>query len=197
MTRADTMKLVLLGDTGVGKTCLVSRWGKNTFRADQQSTIGAGFTQKSFTYSGMTYKLHIWDTAGQERYQSMAPIYSQNAGGALVVFDLTRPETLANLQKWRDCLDNCPQDIPVVIVGNKSDLADERQVTFDEGIAYSQRMKCEYFETSAENGSGVDDAFSTLAQSAFAAKNAREQAAESQVTLTNQSEPPEESSACC
>jgi GTPase SAR1 family protein len=127
----------------------------------------------------------------------MAPIYSQNAGGALLVFDLTRSETLVNLQRWRSCLDNCPPDIPVVIVGNKSDLVEERQVTFDEGIATARRMKSEYFETSAESGSGVDDAFSTLAQSALTAKTAREQAAEAHVTLEDQPKPSDSSSSCC
>jgi GTPase SAR1 family protein len=127
----------------------------------------------------------------------MAPIYSQNAGGALLVFDLTRPETLASLPKWRSCLDNCPPDIPVVVVGNKSDLRDERQVTFDDGFAEAQRMNCEYFETSAESGSGVDDAFSILAQAALTAKTTRQGATESQVALEEKTRRPDPQSTCC
>jgi small GTP-binding protein len=190
----DIVKLVLLGDTGVGKTCLISQWSKGTFRAEEQSTIGAAFTQKTFTFSGALYKLHIWDTAGQERYQSMAPIYSQGANGALFVFDLTRSNTLASLSKWRSCLDNCPQDIPVVIAGNKSDLTDRRQVSFEDGLAYACSVNCQYFETSAQNGSGVEDAFSTLTQSALTVLAERDQATTSPVVI---GERPRPSTPCC
>jgi small GTP-binding protein len=161
------VKLVLLGDAGVGKTSLLSRWYKDAFRPDQQQTIGAAFTQKEFQFGGGTYKLQIWDTAGQDRFQSMAPIYSQNARGALLVFDLTRTETLEHLEKWRGCLDNCADDLPIVIAGNKSDLDSARTVPFDEAVRAAQQMNAEYFETSAENGTGVTDAFETLAETSI------------------------------
>ena len=122
------LKLVLLGDTGVGKTCLLGKWTGRTFHLDEAPTVGGAFVQHGFSVNGETYQLQIWDTAGQERYQSMAPVYSQDAAGAMLVFDLTRPETLDHLTTWRGCLDGATTGVPILTVGNKLDLEAERQI---------------------------------------------------------------------
>jgi small GTP-binding protein len=188
------VKLILCGDAGVGKTCLLSRWSKGTFRAGEWSTIGAAFTKKTFMFSGAPYELHIWDMAGQDRYELVVPIYSKGADGALLVFDLTRDETFSNLRKWCSYLNNYSPDIPVVIAGNKSDLTEQRKVTFEEGLEYARGVNGEYFETSAQNGSGVEDAFSTLAQSAITAMTGRPDVISSPVAIDEQDRP---SRPCC
>jgi small GTP-binding protein len=169
------VKLVLLGDAGVGKTSLVSRWCKDVFRPDQQQTIGAAFTEKEFTCDDVKYRLQIWDTAGQERFESMAPVYSQNARGALLVFDLMQRDTLEHVQKWRGYLDNCADGLPIVIAGNKSDLESERQVSFEGAMHASQVMNAEYFETSAQLGAFVGEAFTALAEAAVRRSTRREE----------------------
>jgi GTPase SAR1 family protein len=97
----------------------------------------------------------------------MAPIYSQHTNGALLVFDLTRQETLDHLPQWRSCLTDCDEGIPIIVVGNKSDLEDSRNIPFDEGMEKCQQMNANYFETSAESGAGVVDVFTALAEGAI------------------------------
>jgi small GTP-binding protein len=124
------IKIVVLGNHAVGKTSLISRWYQGTFDHGQRSTIGAAFILTDFVYNSESYKLQIWDTAGEERFQAIAPIYSQNAKGAILVFDLTQRESLEDLPGWRSCL---LEDIPIVIVGNKCDLDCARKVMYFDG----------------------------------------------------------------
>jgi small GTP-binding protein len=123
--------------------------------------------QHDFNYQGEIHKLQIWDTAGQERYHSMAPIYSEGAHGALLVFDLTHRETLEHLPTWRSSLQKCRPDIPIFVVGNKNDLARERQVSWTDGSSFAEQLGFRYFETSARNGDGVDQTFEEIAQAAI------------------------------
>jgi small GTP-binding protein len=161
MARAP--KVVLLGDHGVGKTCLVSRWVKDAYRGDQPATIGAAFSQREVVVNGQATKIQIWDTAGEERYQSMAPVYSRGALGAMIVFDVARRESLASIPAWVKCLAHCDTRIVVVVAANKSDV-ERREVSFEEGDAYARERGFVYFETSAKTGAGVEEAFGYLAE---------------------------------
>jgi small GTP-binding protein len=158
------IKVVVLGDHAVGKTSLLSRWHQGTFDLRQQSTIGAAFILTDFVYNSESYKLQIWDTAGEERFQALAPIYSQNAKGAILVFDLTRRESLEDLPRWRSCL---LEDIPIVIVGNKCDLEHARKVMYFDGSSAAKQMGADYFEASAALGLGVEEAFRQVAEAAI------------------------------
>jgi small GTP-binding protein len=169
---AAMLKLVLLGDHSVGKTSLVSRWSKNTYRPDQPATIGAAFSQREMQVNGETHKLQIWDTAGEERYQSMAPIYSQGAVGAFLVFDVTARASLEHIATWQKCLESCDPHVCVMVVGNKADAA-ARQVTFAEGEAFAQALGYDYAETSALTGAGVEEAFVNLTERAVQARAVR------------------------
>ncbi|OHS93328.1 Ras-related protein Rab-22A [Tritrichomonas foetus] len=159
-------KIVMLGDSGVGKTSLVTRWIRNSYRPDQAPTIGAAYQQNTVEIRGEQHKIQVWDTAGEEKYRAMAPIYSQGAFGALVVFDLTRKQSMHNVVDWIKCLE-LNGDIPVVVAGNKSDLDSEREVTMEEAIQFVNDIGYTYFETSANNGSGVDEAFIELISQAI------------------------------
>jgi small GTP-binding protein len=158
------IKIVVLGDHAVGKTSLLSRWHHGTFDLRLKPTIGAAFILTDRVCNGEVYRLQIWDTAGEERFQAIAPIYSQNAKGAILVFDLTQRESLENLPRWRSCL---LEDIPVVIVGNKCDLDGERQVTYFDGASVAKQMGAAYFEASAGLGLGVEEAFRQVVETAI------------------------------
>jgi small GTP-binding protein len=174
---SGALKLVLLGDHSVGKTSLVSRWSKNTYRPDQPATIGAAFSQRELQLHGELYKLQIWDTAGEERYHSMAPIYSQGAIGAFVVFDVTKRTSFDHITVWQKCLESCDPHVCVMLVGNKSDC-EAREVDFGDGEAAAQRLGYEYAETSAKTGAGVEDAFLNLTEKLVAARAVRAEGSE-------------------
>jgi small GTP-binding protein len=167
------LKVVLLGDHGVGKTSLVSRWSKQNYRPDQPPTIGAAFSQQEVKVDGEIYKLQIWDTAGEERYQAMAPIYSQGACGAFLVFDVRARITLEHLTIWQKCLESCEPNVCVIVVGNKSD-AEDRTIKFTEGEEFAAKFGYDYAETSALNGAGVDETFTSLTEKAVNARAAKQ-----------------------
>lgn len=193
---SERNKIIMLGDSGVGKTALVTRWVKGQYKSDQRPTIGAAYSQTTFQKDGETHKIQVWDTAGEEKYRSMTPIYSQGAFGALIVFDVTNRESLDHIKEWVNCLD-MSGGIPIVVVGNKSDLEDKRQVDMDEALARVTKMGYGYFETSAVNGNGVEEAFSELIQKALTERSKKENA--ESVTLEAQPnfENPTERKSCC
>lgn len=159
-------KIVILGDSGVGKTSLINQWIKGQFSDNQNPTIGAGYYEKIIEFQNTEQKVQIWDTAGEERFQAMAPIYSQGSLGALIVFDLTRSDTMYHIPNWIKCL-QLNGNIPIVIAGNKSDLEDQRQVSTDEALEYMSKLGYQFFETCANNGSGVDEVFTQIINLAF------------------------------
>jgi small GTP-binding protein len=154
-------KFVILGSAGVGKTALVTRWTQFTFSEIAMPTVGAGCVEKVVYVQGKEYTVHLWDTAGEEKYRSMTPIYSRGAQAALVVFDVTQPETLDAVPLWIRCLEG--EKIPFVLVGNKCDLKDDvSSLSREAGEAMAAKFGVEYFESSAALGFGVDDTFQAL-----------------------------------
>ena len=146
----------MLGEAGVGKTALVSRFTLGLFNSDQAATIGSSFTQYLYENDDISQNVQIWDTAGSEVFQSMTPVYVQSAFGALIVFDLTQEDGLSTLDRWCEFVS---EEIPKIIVGNKSDLERKRKISYEEAYKVAEKMGCEYIETSAYSGSGVDEAF--------------------------------------
>ncbi|KAF0699261.1 Aste57867_10161 [Aphanomyces stellatus] len=126
-TKAREVKVVLLGDTGVGKSSLVLRFVTNNFRPYSESTIGASFMSKMLLVGDQAIKYQIWDTAGQEKYHSLAPMYYRGAAAAIVVYDITRKQSLVTLKNWvKELKQLGPDNIVIAIAGNKSDLDDKR-----------------------------------------------------------------------
>lgn len=165
MGRFAQFKLVLLGESAVGKSSLVSRFAKNTFDEFKESTIGAAFLTQSvyLPESDATVKFEIWDTAGQERYKSLAPMYYRNANAAIVVFDLTSPTSFGRAKIWvRELQLQAEEGIVVALAGNKYDL--ERQVDKEMAQAYATDAGLLYYECSAKTGEGVGQIFRDLAE---------------------------------
>jgi len=157
------VKVVLLGDTGVGKSSLVLRFVQNNFKPFSESTIGASFMSKMIMVSGKPIKFQIWDTAGQEKYHSLAPMYYRGAAAAIIVYDITRLSTFKTLKSWVEELrSQGPKDIAIAIAGNKADLGSKREVDTAIASAYAEEIGAMYLETSAKDDQNVHDIFVQL-----------------------------------
>jgi small GTP-binding protein len=162
---ANSFKIVVVGASGVGKTAIVNQLITKTFKAEGQPTIGVEFKSYSFTADDETVKLQIWDTAGQERFRSVSKAYFRNALGAVLVFDLTQKASFDELNVWINDLNTlCTPNAFIILVGNKTDLPDDRCVSESEAQETAKRYNLEYLETSAKNGDNVTEAFVRLGQ---------------------------------
>jgi len=157
-------KLVLLGDTAVGKSSSVERFVKNEFFEFQQPTIGAAFLTQSVQLDDVIVKFEIWDTAGQERYRSLAPMYYRGAAAALVVYDITSFESFRGAKTWIEELQRQgSSDIVIGLAGNKCDLEEKREVQNEEAKSYAQENRCIFYEMSAKTGENVQNMFQHIA----------------------------------
>ena len=133
-------KVVLIGDSGVGKSNLLSRYLKNEFSYDTKTTIGVEFGAKKVEIDDFKIKVQIWDTAGQERYKSITNAYYKGAKGALLLYDITKKETFVSIDKWvPELKQNGDKDVVIVLVGNKTDLEDKREISIEEGTKKAQQ----------------------------------------------------------
>lgn len=156
-------KVVLIGDSGVGKSNLLSRFTRNEFNLESKSTIGVEFATRSIQTEGKTIKAQIWDTAGQERYRAITSAYYRGAVGALLVYDITKRLTFEGIERWlKELTDNADPNIVIALVGNKADLQHLRAVTADDGTALSAKHRVSFIETSALDGSNVEEAFTRI-----------------------------------
>jgi len=158
-------KLVLLGESAVGKSSLVLRFVKGQFHEYQESTIGAAFLTQTVMLDDTTVKFEIWDTAGQERYHSLAPMYYRGAQAAIVVYDITNQETFARAKTWvKELQRQASPSIVIALAGNKSDLSAKRMVDHDEALAYADENGLLFMETSAKTAMNVTDIFLAIAK---------------------------------
>ncbi|KAJ2821866.1 GTP-binding protein of the rab/ypt [Coemansia erecta] len=159
-------KFVLLGESAVGKSSIVTRFARNEFNQYNESTIGAAFVTKDVSLDdGSTAGLRIWDTAGQERYKSLAPMYYRNSEGAVVVYDITQEDSFGKAKAWiKELKRQTDAKTVIALVGNKTDLADKRTVSHDKGARYAGEVGALFFETSAQTGQNVAELFEQLAR---------------------------------
>ncbi|XP_073030875.1 ras-related protein RABA1d-like [Primulina eburnea] len=155
-------KLVLIGDSGVGKSNLLSRFTRNEFSLETKSTIGVEFATRSMTLESKVIKAQIWDTAGQERYLAITSAYYRGAVGALLVYDVTRHSTFESVERWlRELRDHTDPDIVVMLIGKyKSDLRHLVTVSIEDGTSFAERESLYFMETSALDATNVEKAFS-------------------------------------
>eukprot|EP01028_Stygiella_incarcerata_P010447 TRINITY_DN541_c0_g1_i2.p1 TRINITY_DN541_c0_g1~~TRINITY_DN541_c0_g1_i2.p1 ORF type:complete len:202 (-),score=50.22 TRINITY_DN541_c0_g1_i2:298-903(-) len=165
--RVYEAKVVLLGDTGVGKSCIVVRFVNQTFNEQTESTIGATFLTKACVLRprGPTIKFQVWDTAGQERYLSLAPIYYRSAQAAIVVYDVTNASSFGTMKNWVMELQKFgPPGILVTIAGNKVDLEEARQVSYEKGKAYADDIGALFYECSAKTEDNITEMFEAIGE---------------------------------
>jgi len=157
-------KLLLIGDSGVGKSCLLLRFAEDTYTESYISTIGVDFKIRTIELEGKTIKLQIWDTAGQERFRTITSSYYRGAHGIIVVYDVTDYESFNNVKQWLHEIDRYAcENVNKLLVGNKSDLESKRAVKFDTAKEFADTLGIEFLETSAKNSTNVEQAFQTMA----------------------------------
>ena len=159
-----TIKILLLGDSSVGKTCFLKRYTDNTFQDAYLSTIGFDFKFKFVTLdNGKTVKVQLWDTAGQERFRTIAKSYYKGAHGIILIYDVTNRKTYENIRKWLNQINNeASNKISIILVANKIDREEERQISVEEGESLANANNLPIFEASAKDSINVEESFKFL-----------------------------------
>jgi Ras-related protein Rab-1A len=162
-------KVVVCGDSGVGKTCLLKRFVKGEFESNSLTTIGVDFEVTTLQIAGAVVKLQIWDTAGQERFRTVTSSYFRGASAIALTFDITNEQTFKNIQFWMEEIEHkTTAELPKMLVGNKSDLASQRQVTEKDAQEFAAKHGMTYIETSAKNATNLDELFKQVAEKSIA-----------------------------
>ncbi|CAO1614809.1 unnamed protein product [Sympodiomycopsis kandeliae] len=159
------LKLLLIGDSGVGKSCLLLRFCDDAWTPSFITTIGIDFKIRTIELDGKRIKLQIWDTAGQERFRTITTAYYRGAMGILLVFDVTDERSFQNIRTWHSNIEqHASEGVSKLLVGNKSDWTEKRVVSTEEAQELAKELGIPYVETSAKNNDQVDDAFFSLAR---------------------------------
>ena len=154
------LKYIIIGDEEVGKSNLLSHYIDDRFTSEYQSTIGVEFRAKNVVIRNTTYRIQMWDTSGKENFRSIIRAYYKNTACAFVVYDISNRNSFNNVSTWiEDCRNNSSEKIFMVLIGNKSDLADKRQVSTEEGRELAEKYEMKFYETSAKIGENVNDIF--------------------------------------
>jgi len=159
------LKYIIIGDAAVGKSNLLLRYVHGQFKPEYQLTIGVEFGAKNINISSKVFRIQIWDTAGQENFRSITRAYYKNSVCALVVYDISSRDSFNNVTSWiEDCKNQSPKTIFMVLVGNKCDLEDKRQDSYEEGKELADKNEMLFFESSAKDGINVDEIFENSAK---------------------------------
>ena len=195
-----TFKILTLGESGVGKTCILRRFVENKFLKNHLATIGIDFRAKTIPINGYEVKLKIWDTAGEERFRNITNQYYKGADGIILVFDLTNFDTMNKIRDWYNQIKNntSSNDIGLVLVANKSDL--KREVSNEECLNLSKELNIQLYETSALTGEGVNEIFEYITQEIISKKNYLDDTQANGVTLgigDNKNKNKDKKNDCC
>ena len=157
------VKIIIVGDTNVGKTSILKKFIHNRFEFQFDTTIGVDFEQEMMSINDKNFNIHIWDTAGSERYKSITKSYYNNAHGVIIVFDITNYDSFNNVIDWFNDINKlCIKNIPIILVGNKSDLEEKRRVSHKEIVELTTKLNINYIEVSAKRGKNIEKIFKNL-----------------------------------
>jgi len=194
---AQSLKIVLLGDSGVGKTSIVNYFVTGGNPGMTKPTVGAAFVNKPMNIDGSSFDLLIWDTSGQEIYRGLAPMYYRNAAIAFIVYDITKGKTFDSVQYWVDELHkNLDENVVVLIIGNKCDLEPQRQVESATAQNWAMEHKAMFLETSASTGMQIERAFQMCVKKFCSSVPIPQNKAQGSVNINN-SQNSEQKSGCC
>ena len=161
-------KIIIIGDAAVGKSNILTRYIKNEFCQNQKSTVGVELGIKFIKIKGVNAKIQIWDTAGQERYRAITSSYYKGSHGCFIVYDITNQSSFDNVEKWYEHVQKeAGKDISIILVGNKSDLENERKVSKEKGEDLAKNLNCPFCETSAFSGINISQIFQELGNNIF------------------------------
>jgi len=162
------IKIIIVGDSAVGKTNIMARYLKGEFQENSKATIGVEFGSKIFKIEGHTIKAQIWDTAGEEKYKAITGAYYKGSKGGFIVYDITRKETFESTERWINELKLAADPkINIMLIGNKSDLEDKREVTKEQGEEKAKSFGCAFLETSALSGDNIEKGFQLMVEEVF------------------------------
>ena len=167
-------KLLLLGDSSVGKTSILLKYISNKFDESNISTMGVDYMEKIIDYNKFKIKLQIWDTSGEEKFRTITKNFYRNADGLLVVFDLTKKESFQNVGSWINEAEENNDKLKIILIGNKLDLKDGRIVTIDLAKKFAEKNNLKYIETSAKDGTNINESFQTIIDLLFDGKSSEE-----------------------
>jgi small GTP-binding protein len=156
------LKIVLIGESGVGKTNLLSRFISDDFKTDSKTTVGVGVATTTMNFEEKQVQAQIWDTTGHKRYRKLTSAYFRGAAGALIVYDITAPASFLAVGRWLRRLREADPKVVVMLIGNKSDLRDSQIVSFEDGSRLAEREKLIFVEMSAKDSSNVKEGFTKL-----------------------------------
>ena len=167
-SQENTIKIIILGSSSVGKTCILQRGFENEFNQNALSTIGIDFKTKFFKFDDTKIKVNYIDTAGQEKFRAISVNYLKGTDGVILVFDITNKETFDLLETWLNELkDTNKSDVSKVLIGNKCDLVNERQVDAEEAKSLAENINCNYYEASAKTGQNINEALDEIARISY------------------------------
>ena len=162
------VKIILIGDSAVGKTNIMSKYLKGVFQENTKATVGVEFGSKLFKIDNHSIKAQIWDTAGQEKYKAITGAYYKGSKGAFVVYDITRKDTFESADRWiNDLKVTADPKINIILIGNKCDLEDKREVLKEQGEEKAKAFGCAFLETSALNGDNIEKGFQLMVSEIF------------------------------
>lgn len=156
------LKVLLIGDSSVGKTSVLLRYTDKCFTPQFQTTIGVDFRLSTFQIQGKLVKLQLWDTAGQERYRRIVSSYYRGSHGLIIVYDVANRESFNNVTHWLEESNSITDTVPKLLIGNKIDLKEQRKVSTDEGKELAEQLGMDFLETSAKNNENIEEAFIRL-----------------------------------
>ena len=197
-------KLVLIGDSGVGKSCILLRFADDSFTESYITTIGVDFRFRTINVEGKNVKLQIWDTAGQERFRTITSAYYRGADAIVLVYDSTNRESFEHVDSWLQEVNKYSNDNTIkVLIGNKSDMVDDRKITTEEGKSRADASGLSFIETSAKDATHIEDAFLMISRKLVLVRERMEAAASALASggqgmqLTASSAIDSISSSCC
>lgn len=192
-----TIKILLVGNSAVGKTCMLLRYSDNQFNPDFLSTIGLDFKVKHMTIDEKPIKLQVWDTAGQEQFRTITQSFLRGADGILLCYDLTNKTSFEQISDWMESIHNCAATtVDIFIVGNKCDLVDKREITEEMIEGMKAKYNCECFETSACTGQGINETFEKMANVIKKRKDAEPQKQQNNVVRLDSKGPKNKKKKC-
>ena len=183
-------KIVIIGDSGVGKTNLISQYIDSRFSLSSKTTVGVEFKSKILTVNQRRINVQLWDTAGQERFRAITSVYYRGAKGAVVVYAIDNEESFKSVEHWlKDLRSNGDKDLPIMLLANKSDLEEKRAVKKDEGMTFAKGNSMLFYETSALNGNNIEAAFKELIETVYKINKAEiEEEDEEDINENNESD---------
>ena len=195
---SKTFKILTIGESGVGKTCILRRFVENKFLKNHLATIGIDFKTKTLNINNQEIKLKIWDTAGQERFRNITTQYYKGADGIVLIYDVTDDASYEKIRDWMEqILSNTKrEDIGLVLLGNKCDM-EPRAVTEEQGNKMAEELKVSYFETSALTGQGINEAFNELTRDIMKRKGVGDGGNENLELNNNISKKKKDGNGCC